>query len=91
MSKITVLDPVKGLHWRTLLAQIADEPGTDAVVCVVRINGAWTTCWSSGEKAPLDLGGISMATLKLTCDVTSFIHTLDSNAQGLTHTETTKS
>lgn len=64
----------KVVPWRALLAQIADYEGVDAIVAVVRINGCWTTCWSSGENAPLDNGGKSMAALKLLNDVTFSIH-----------------
>lgn len=54
----------------TLLAQIAEYPGLDAVVAVVRVDGCWRTAWSSG----VDLGGLSMASMKLTYDIQQELH-----------------
>jgi hypothetical protein len=56
----------------TLLAQIADNADTDGLVAVVRLNGCWCTCWSAG----VNLGGLSMASLKLTNDVMAEMHRL---------------
>jgi hypothetical protein len=54
----------------TLLAQVAERDGLDAVVVVARVDGAWSVCWSTG----MDLGGLSMASMKLTADVTDALH-----------------
>ena len=53
-----------------LLASIAEREGMDAVIVVVRIDGCWGSCWSGG----IDLGGMSMAALKLLYDVQSLIN-----------------
>lgn len=55
---------------QALLAQIAERDGMEAVVAVVRVNGCWECCWSSG----MDSGGLSMAAIKLLGDTQSWIH-----------------
>lgn len=57
-----------------LLAQIAEYGDElDAMVAVLRIDGCWRTVWTSG----IDLGGLSMAAMKLSHDVTHEIHCAD--------------
>ena len=53
-----------------LLAQIGEGSEIDGLVCVVRMDGKWQTCWSTG----VDLGSLSMATMKLLSDVTDEMH-----------------
>jgi hypothetical protein len=68
MSKIESLRP-NSLGWRTLLAQLADNDDVEAVVCVVRVGGAWHTCWSNERHS-----GLAMAAMKLFADVTDWMH-----------------
>ena len=54
-----------------LLNQIAASTSpVDALVCVIRRDGRWETCWTSH----VDLGNLSMATMKLLSDVTEEMH-----------------
>lgn len=56
-----------------LLAQIAEHPGVDAVVAVIRVDGCWRTVWTSG----VNLGGLSMAAMKLMSDSMQEVHRED--------------
>lgn len=60
----------KSVSVKVLLAQIAEHDDLDAVVAVVRVNGCWRTAWTSA----VDLGGLSLAALKLTYDVSAELH-----------------
>ena len=75
-EKIIQLCANSRVNWRALLAQVAEREGVDAVVMVVRTNNQWTTCWGSGD-AELNLGSLSMATLKLMSDVQLTLHEID--------------
>lgn len=55
--------------WNVLLHQILEQDGVEAVVCVVRRNGQWGTCWSNDT-----YGGLGLATMKLVGDVLVFIN-----------------
>ena len=68
----------KKIHYKTLLAQVADREGVDAVVMVVRINNRWSTCWSDGADGGLNLGGLSMAAMKLFHDIQLEINEIES-------------
>jgi len=68
-KKIVNLDPTK-VNPTTLLAQIAEREGLEAVVAVVRVDGYWHVAWSSD----VDNGGLSMAALKLMFDVSRALH-----------------
>ena len=80
---IEIFDPKK-VSVPALLAQIAEYPDLDAVVAVVRVGGCWRTAWSTG----IDLGGLSMASLKLTGDIIAELHRGDDEPRfGLTPPE----
>jgi hypothetical protein len=55
---------------RALLHQVAARDDVEQVVMVVRVDGCWRTVWS----APSDMGGLSMAALKLMSDVQDMMH-----------------
>lgn len=57
------------INWRVLLHQILERDGVEAVMCVVRIDGCWHTCWSSET-----LAGTAMGAMKLFNDVLNDIH-----------------
>lgn len=63
------LRPEKDTTVDVLLSQIRED-GIDGLVAIVRLDGCWKTCWTSG----IDLGGLSMAALKLQADVIHEIH-----------------
>ena len=67
--KVVSLDGSK-VSVTTLLAQMAEYPDLDAVVAVVRVDGCWRTVWSTG----IDLGGLSLAAVKLFNDVAIELH-----------------
>jgi len=48
------------VNWRALLHQVLEREGVEAVMCVVRIDGRWHSCWSSDT-----LGGEAMGAMKL--------------------------
>jgi hypothetical protein len=60
----------KSVSVPVLLAQIAARDDLDAIVAVVRVDGRWRTAWTSG----IDLGGLSMAAIKLHADVAQEMH-----------------
>jgi hypothetical protein len=76
-SKVAILHPETTTP-SALLAQVANWEGLDGVVCMVRINDGWSTCWSSG----INLGSLSMACLKLQADVVARMHDIDDSPTG---------
>ncbi len=82
MSVVALND--KSISVATLLAQIADCPDTDAVVAIIRSEGCWRVCWTSA----IDLGGLSLAAVKLLNDVQVEMHRDDAQlGPGLTGPE----
>ena len=67
-GKIINLDPGQ-LSWETLLHQILEREGVEAVVMAVRIDDRWHTTWSNETH-----GGLCMAAMKLQADVLDWIH-----------------
>jgi hypothetical protein len=63
MGSIEIFDRNK-INWQALLHQILEREGVDAVMCVVRVDGRWVTCWSNET-----LGGRALAAMKLFNDV----------------------
>ena len=60
-----------GVTVDVLISQIKEgETPVDGLVCVVRRDGCWQTCWTTG----VDLGSLSMAAMKLFSDVTVEMH-----------------
>lgn len=58
---------------RPLLASVAESEELEAVICLVRQDGRWSTCWSSG----IDMGSLCMSSMKFQNDVIAFIHDAD--------------
>ena len=55
---------------KALLGQMAENEEMDAFVAVIRVDGCWRTIWTSG----LDLGGLSLAAMKLSYDASVELH-----------------